>query len=155
MRWPFAVQRDLTLGLPEISPSRSTRFAFSLFRQLRTEPETRNLFFSPASVMLCLCLLYEGATGETRERMEKILEVGGLSPEALQSAIVALNSVLRIKGPGLRLEAAHSIWYNPKWNPRSEYLAKIRKSRLTPMARKWLLGSTLGSLQKLMARSKA
>jgi len=125
MRWPFAVQKDLTLGLPETSPSLSTRFAFSLFRQLGQE--ARNVFFSPASVLLCLCLLHEGAAGQTRETMEKVLGVAGLEPEELRSAIEALKSALRIKGPGLQLQVAHSLWYNPKWKPRSEYLAKIRE----------------------------
>ena len=59
--------------------------------------------------------------------MEKVLEVAGLEPEELRSAIGALKSALRITGPGLQLEAAHSIWYNPKWKPRSQYLAKIRE----------------------------
>jgi serine protease inhibitor len=94
MRWPFAVQKDLTLGHPETSPSWSTRFAFRLFRQLG--PETRNILFSPASVLLCLCLLHEGAAGQTREEMEKVLEVAGLEPEELRSAIGALKSALRI-----------------------------------------------------------
>ncbi len=127
MFWPFAAQKSLTPDNPETSPSLSNRFAFSLCRTLGAEQESGNVFFSPASVLLCLCLLSEGATSETRKAMEEVLEIVGLQPEALQSALGALKSALRIKAPGLQLEAAHSIWYNPKWKPRSEYLAKIRE----------------------------
>lgn len=127
MRWPFAVQKGFTLDLHDTSPSLSTKFAFSLFRQFGTEKEPKNVFFSPSSVLLCLCLLHEGASGETKEAMDKVLEVAGLEPEALRSAIGALQAALRIKGPGLQLVAANSIWYNPEWVPRSKYLARVRE----------------------------
>ncbi len=127
MRWPFITQKGLVLDPPENSLSPSGRFAFNLFRQLTSDPGTRNVFFSPASVMLCLCLLQEGATGETRAAMAKVLEVAGMEPGALQSAIAPLKSALRIKEPGLQLEAVNSLWYNREWVPRSEYVAKIRE----------------------------
>jgi serine protease inhibitor len=127
MRWPFAVKKDLTLPPPEKSASPSTRFAFKLFRQLGPDQETRNVFFSLASVMLCLCLLQEGATGETREAIDEVLEVAGVEFEASQLAIVALKSALRNCGGSVQFEAANSLWYNPEWTPRFEYVAKVRE----------------------------
>jgi serine protease inhibitor len=127
MRWPFAVEKGLPLGRSGKNPFLSTRFAFSLFQQLGTEAGTGNVFFSPASVLLCLFMLHEGAVGETKKAMEKVFGVAGMGPEALQSAIGTLRSALRITGPGLQLEAAQSIWHNSKWKPRSEYLAEIRE----------------------------
>lgn len=127
MPWPFSVRRYPPLDLKQRNHASSANFAFKLFQQLGTEQVTRNIVFSPASVMLCLCLLQEGATGETRKAMSEVLEVAGLEPEALQLAIVALKSALRIEGPGLQLEAANSLWYNPEWAPRSDYVARIRE----------------------------
>ena len=69
MAWPFASKSRLTSDLLVKSASPSARFAFKLFRQLAAEQEARNVFFSPASVMLCLALLQEGAAGLTRESM--------------------------------------------------------------------------------------
>ena len=126
MRWPFAVEKGLPLGRSRKNPSLSTRFAFSLFQQLGTEAGSGNVFFSPASVLLCLCMLHAGAVGETKKAMEKVFGVGN-GAQALQSAIGALRSALQITGPGLQLEAAQSIWHNSKWKPRSEYLAEIRE----------------------------
>lgn len=127
MHGPFAALSGLTLDLSWKSASPSARFAFKLFRQLAAEQKAQNVFFSPASVMLCLSLLQEGATGETQESMAKVLEVAGLEPKALQLTIVALKSALQIEGPGLQLEAANSLWCNQEWAPRSEYVAKVRE----------------------------
>lgn len=127
MRWPFAAKCELPLGSPEKSESPSTRFAFKLFQQLIGEPKAENVFFSPASVMLCLCLLQDGASGETREAMAKVLEVAGLEPKELRPVIVALKSALHFKAPGLQLEAADSVWCNNRWTPRPEYVAGVRE----------------------------
>ena len=127
MAWPFASKSPLTSNLVEKSASPSARFAFKIFRQLAAEHETRNVFFSPASVMLCLWLLQEGATGLTRESMATVLEVADLGAEALQSAIVELKSALQIEAPGVQLEAANSLWCNHEWVPRSEYISKARE----------------------------
>jgi serine protease inhibitor len=127
MRWPFAARSELPLDLREKSESPSRRFAFRLFRQLAGESKARNVFFSPASVMLCLWPLYDGATGETREAMAKVLEVAGLEPKELQSVVGALRSALQIESPGLKLEAANSLWCSQRFSPRSEYIAGVRK----------------------------
>ena len=127
MRWPFAAKSELPLHSPEKSESPSRRFAFRLFRQLAGQPNARNVFFSPASVMLCLWPLHDGATGETREAMARVLEVAGLGPKELQSEIGALRSALQIESPGLKLEAANSLWCNQGFSPRSDYVAGVRQ----------------------------
>jgi serine protease inhibitor len=127
MTRPFVGRKGLTLFPSEhISPS--TRLAFKLFQQLRPQQGSGNLFFSPASVTLCLCMLREGSTGETQEAMDSALEIDGLEPEALQSAIASLRSALQIQGSSLQLEMANSLWCNPQWAPRSEYVAKVREA---------------------------
>jgi serpin B len=128
MRWSFAAKRGLPVDLPEKSESPSTRFAFRLFRQLAAEPKAPNVFFSPASVMLCLWPLHDGATGETREAMAKVLEVAGLEPKELQSVVGTLRCALQIQSPGLKLEAANALWCNQKFRPRSEYISGVKEA---------------------------
>lgn len=125
MRWPFAPTTRQAMNLTEKSASPNTGFAFKLFRQLDSEQQTRNLFLSPASMMLCLWMLHDGATGETRESLAKVLEVAGLDPEASQLAFVALKSALQ--DYGLQLEAANSLWCSHERVPRLEYVARIRE----------------------------
>ncbi|HYM05021.1 MAG TPA: serpin family protein [Terriglobales bacterium] len=127
MRWPFASRSEPSSDVPEKSESPGRRFAFRLFRQLAGEPNARNIFFSPASVMLCLWPLHDGAAGETREAMARVLEVAGLAPKELQSAVATLRSALQIESPGLKLEAANSLWCNQGFRARSEYIAGVRR----------------------------
>jgi serine protease inhibitor len=126
MRLPFAVKTGLTLDLAK-STLPSTRFAFKLYREILREEGAANIFVSPASVMLCLCLLREGATGETQAAIDRVLEIASFDGNAFESAVGALKSVLQGKGPGLELEIANSVWCNQACTPRSEYLAKVKK----------------------------
>ena len=163
MRWPFAVKEDLTLTPPEKSVSPSTRFAFKLFRQLGADQETRNVFFSPASVMLCLCLLREGATGKTRETIDEVLEVAGVEPEASQLAIVALKSALRNSGDSVQFEAGNSLWCVPEWTPRPEYVTKVREhydadvivldslgAEMVARINSWVSAKTRGKIERIL-----
>jgi serine protease inhibitor len=124
---PSATKTGLAMDITEQSASPSTRFAFKLFRQLASEQENRNLFWSPASVTLCLWMLHDGATGHTREAMATVLEIAGQEPEARQLVFVALKSALQPYGPGLQLETAYSLWCCQERTPRSEYVAKIKE----------------------------
>jgi serpin B len=125
MRLPFAVKKRLTPDLTK-STLPSTRFAFKLHQEILQEG-TANVFFSPASVMLCLYLLREGATGGTQAAIDKVLEIAGFEADALQSMVAGLKSVLQAKGPGLELEIANSVWCHQACTPRSEYVTKVKK----------------------------
>jgi serpin B len=127
MPWPFAAKSKPTVDVAEKSESPVTRFAFRLFRELAGQRNPESVFFSPASVMLCLSLLLRGATGQTQEAIAKVLEVAGLKPEELRSVIVALKSALQIQAPSLRLQAANSLWCGKQWPPSAEYVAGVRE----------------------------
>jgi serpin B len=162
MRWPLVAKPGVAVDLPEKIPSPSIRFAFKLFRQLASE---QNLFFSPASVMFCLALLYEGATGKTRESIAKVLEIAGLDSEAQQLAITALKSCLHVYGPRLQLETANSLWCNHECVPRSEYVAKVREdydaevtlldlrgAEAVARINSWVSGKTRGKIGNILSR---
>jgi len=127
MRLPFAVKTKLQTDLAE-GTSPNTRFAFKLYREILRDAGAVNVFFSPASVMLCLYLLREGATGETQAAIDRALEVAGLDADRLQSTVAALKSVLHAKRPGLELEIANPVWCNQACTPRSEYVTKVKKN---------------------------
>ena len=50
-------------------------FAFALYRQLASENEGENLFFSPYSVYNALLMATEGARGETALQMGTVLKL--------------------------------------------------------------------------------
>jgi len=123
MRSPFAPKTGLTRDLAKAT-SPSTRFAFKLYREIVRDAGTANVFFSPASVMLCLYLLREGATGDTQAAIDRVLEIAGFDADALQSTVAVLKSV---KAPGWELEIGNSVWCNQAYTLRSEYVAKVKK----------------------------
>ena len=70
MIWPFSRQSHPqgSVGtIAEIGPFLPDRFAFKLFRELVRSNNGSNVFFSPFSVLFCLMMVWEGASGETRE----------------------------------------------------------------------------------------
>ena len=93
MPWPFSQKSASVLNgeMVESSASPHTRFAFRLFRELSRGDNLSNVFFSPSSVMLCLALVRELASGETREDMAKALEISGLDLAGIEREIASLK----------------------------------------------------------------
>lgn len=94
MPWPLSEKAPDVLNVEPVESSSSahTRFAFRLFRELSRSDEAANIFFSPPSVMLCLALVHELASGETRESMAKALEIAGLDHVGIELEIASLKS---------------------------------------------------------------
>ena len=126
MPWPFARKSSAVLAsdVTEASPSPSTRFAFRLFREL-AGGDGSNVFFSPSSVMLCLAMVHEAASGETRQAMAKALEIAGLNPVDIGLAIAALKAPFR-RREHVEVMGANSLWCSDHVQVRPEYAAKLR-----------------------------
>ena len=65
-------------------------FAFRLLHQAIAATPGQNVFISPMSVSLVLCMTYNGARGETAEAMARVLGIEGLSLEELNDANASL-----------------------------------------------------------------
>ena len=126
MIWPFARHshpQDSIGTISESGPFLPDRFAFKLFRELVRANDTSNVFCSPFSVMLCLMMVWEGATGETREAMAKVLEIVE-DPEGCQRF---LKTALAISGPGLELAIANSLWCDEQARMLPAFLSMARE----------------------------
>jgi serine protease inhibitor len=134
LNWRFAREhgskvQKVSEGI--ISPS--DRFAFKLFRELIRGRETSNVFFSPFSVMLCLLMVWEGASGETRDAMSCVLEIAAedLEPSQQHLRILKvrqlLSSPLAIRDPGIELAVANSLWCDSQLQAQSAYLSDVKK----------------------------
>ena len=126
MQWPFARESFavLTPYLTETATSPGTRFAFRLFREL-AGGEGSNVFFSPASVILCLAMVHEAATGETRQAMAKALEIAGLNPVDTALEIAGLRALFRQR-EYVEVRGANSLWCSDRVQVRPEYAARLR-----------------------------
>jgi len=99
---PLTDQAKLTAG--------NTGFAFELFQQIVREQPDANVFISPFSVSTLLLMLDNGAAGETKQELERVLHTDGLSAGALNAACERLNQSLNSQ-TNVILELANAIWY--------------------------------------------
>ncbi len=88
----------------------NSRFAFKLYEQALKERNSKNVFISPASVLLALAMTYNGAEGETRQAMAHALEVEGMSVDELNRASADLKSFVGSADPKVQLKIANSLW---------------------------------------------
>lgn len=88
----------------------NTKFGMKLYQEALKESAGRNVLISPASVAICLAMVYNGAAGETRAAMARALEAQGLTLEELNRAYADLKASLENPDPKVQLEIANSLW---------------------------------------------
>jgi serine protease inhibitor len=91
------------------STSPSTRFAFKFFAELAQSMPMENLLFSPSSLILCLALVQELASGETRQAMASALEFAGLDRAQIDAEIVQIKATFGER-PAATLAFGNSVW---------------------------------------------
>ena len=160
--WPFARHSHPqgSVGtITETGPFLPDRFAFKLFRELVRANDTSNLFCSPFSVMLCLMMVWEGATEETREAMAKVLEIVE-DPENCQRF---LKTALAISSPGIELAIANSLWCDEQARmlpafltvAREKYAAEVvslpfQSPETVPRINAWVADKTRGKIREII-----
>ncbi|MGQ9837641.1 MAG: serpin family protein [Cyanobacteriota bacterium] len=81
VRIPFEPTVTYAEGYGEeaVAQQAQSRFELKLFDQLLQQQPQENLLFSPLSIRLALSMVYNGASGETRAAIAKVLEAEELS----------------------------------------------------------------------------
>lgn len=86
-------------------------FGFDVFKELlNTEEKGKNIFISPSSIALALSMTYNGADGETKEKMAKTMHIAVLNLEELNKASSQLMTDLQNADPKVEIAIANSIW---------------------------------------------
>ena len=102
------------LADPASDPARlaaaNTGFAFDLLKQIAGEQPNANVFISPFSVSSVLQMVANGAAGDTRTEMQRVLKTAGLPPETLNAACKDLNQSLNSQ-TNVILSLANAIWF--------------------------------------------
>lgn len=84
--------------------------------------------------MLCLLMVWEGASGETREAISRVLEIAGEELKAEQRPLrilkvqQLLSLALPVRGPGLEVAIANSLWCSDQLKVQAAYLAEVNKN---------------------------
>lgn len=88
----------------------NTGFAFDLLKQIAGEQPNANIFISPLSVSTVLQMVANGAAGDTRDEMQRVLKTTGLPAEGLDAAVKDLNQSLNSQ-TNVILNLANAIWF--------------------------------------------
>ncbi len=105
----------------------NTDFGFDLFAELARREGDRDLFTSPLSIAMALAMTYNGASGETRDAMARVLGLEQLGLEEVNKANAALRQSLQGLGAGVELSIANSLWARQGVEFREDFLERNRQ----------------------------
>ncbi len=104
-------------------------FTFDLFKQVSAEVGQSNTVLSPLSAGVALAMTANGARGETRDAMLRVLSGSSItSRDQLNAAYAALQSLLSRQEEGITLQVANSVWmrqgldFNPAFQDRIQQI---------------------------------
>jgi serpin B len=100
----------------------NTGFAFDLLKQIVKEQPDTNVFISPFSVSTVLQMTANGAAGDTKAEMQRVLKTAGLPAGTLNSACKDLNQPLNSQ-PGVILNLPNAIWYKKEIRLKPEFVS--------------------------------
>ncbi|SOC39701.1 serpin family protein [Ureibacillus acetophenoni] len=105
--------------------SSNNALGFDLLSKV-SRSENGNVFVSPTSLFMALSMVYNGADGVTKEELENVLNVDGLTPEDLNRANASLMTLLDHNSDKIQLNIANSIWLNNKYQFQAEFASTNR-----------------------------
>jgi len=102
--------------------SGNTKFAVNLLHQIAEQDSGKNIFISPLSISICLSMVYNGASGETREEMANALQLQDLNPGDMNNSFASLLKLLSSLDENVKLLIANSLWAKKGIEFSSEFL---------------------------------
>ena len=152
--------RKATDATVDLTDFESQFMDFSLnFFQKTVEKNGKNQLFSPLSAALCLALINNGASGNTRAQLETLF---GMDTETLNRSLYAYTSSL-YSGENCKLSLANSIWMkndalnvnpeflqaNADWYNAQAYAAPFDQSTIKDI-NNWCYNQTSGKIDKIL-----
>ena len=108
----------------KIVPSHN-QLGMDLFSEVESD-ENGNTFISPTSLFMALSMIYNGAEGETKEEIAKVLQVGGMDVVELNKVNASLMSILNSDSNQIQLNVANSIWLNQNYHFQTNFAQNNR-----------------------------
>ncbi|MGE5474424.1 MAG: serpin family protein [Ignavibacteriales bacterium] len=132
------------------------QLAFKLFSVLRKPGQ--NIFFSPLSIEMALCMLYNGASGKNKAEMEILLGIQDSNLSVINSANAELIRQLNIEGSKAQMNIANSLWTNElvSINPSfidilaASYSAEVFNTLHPDAINAWVKEKTFGMIPKII-----
>lgn len=100
----------------------SNEFGLELFQKINAASKEENLMISPLSVSVALAMAYNGADGDTKTEMEKVLKVSGLTVDQINASYKYLISALQSLDDSVTFEIANAIFYRQGFPFKSPFI---------------------------------
>ncbi|MGD0813783.1 MAG: serpin family protein [Verrucomicrobiota bacterium] len=91
--------------------SANAGFAFKLLAEISKEQPGANVFISPFGAFTVLQMACNGAGGETKQEIQRVLGTASLLPEVVNGTSRDFDNSLNGRGTNIILNAANAIWY--------------------------------------------
>lgn len=106
----------------------SSKFAFDIFKAINNEDASENIFISPLSISTALTMTYNGAKGDTKADMEKVLGYTGIDSALVNQSYKNLISHLKNIDKNISLNIANSIWIKEGEQLNKEFVTTNEKN---------------------------
>ncbi|MEO0071847.1 MAG: serpin family protein [candidate division WOR-3 bacterium] len=148
-------------ALEQLSQAQN-EFGLALFQELIKGQTLKNIFISPTSVALALAMTYNGAAGETKEVMAKVLKISKISDQEFNKANFLLQSSLTSQNKKLTVKIANSLWIDKSCKFTRAFVATNKKFYRAQLAslnfaspkaifaiNQWVKNATAGRIEKI------
>jgi serpin B len=132
-------------------------FGFNLFSEIAKENK-ENIFISPSSVAIALSMTWNGAEGETKDAMAKVLQFKGMNIEEVNQSNKLLMEELQKPASKIELSIANSLWSRPdrKFKPnfigrcKDFYSAEVSNKFEADAINSWVKEKTKDKIDKII-----
>jgi serpin B len=95
---------------PNAAARSINQLGLQLLEKLQEDQAARNLLLSPCSLAFCLAIASNGAAGQTRDALAKVLGVVGSTEAGMNRRLRALRTAIEQPGSQLELVLASAVW---------------------------------------------
>ncbi|MCD8539507.1 MAG: serpin family protein [Leadbetterella sp.] len=116
-----------SVDIPAEFSAKTTSFAVDFWKAYEKEIGG-SYFLSPLSLNIALGMLLNGAEGETREEIQKMLGFSDADLAGINASYAELITKLPLVDPKVTNTTANSVWYEKEFSVESTYLDALKKS---------------------------
>ena len=122
---PLELPTSMELTRAELEMvSSSNEFAFNLFRTAQDEKESQIL--SPISITYALGMLNNGAAGETRQQIDKVLGFSDAGADSINAFCYKMLQMAPTLDPLTKVMIANTIYMNKPYELKQEFVEKAK-----------------------------
>lgn len=159
-------RKDIALTRAELEMvGANNEFAFDFYNQLNTHVGQHNMMVSPFSLTQAMAMLANGADGNTKAELVKVLGFEGYSLEEMNAYYMNLNKGLLSVDKATKLSLANSFWLNNQYTAidsykktlQANYDAEVKElafdNNTYTKINQWAEENTYGCIKKVVSES--